>query len=209
VQDWILTRSKSWRGEGSLDEFIFDIEQVLRKKIMALEGENSPRTKKLEGAFFSMSEMVKVLYDDFLERKKLVLGEILMKGKSERKGESSKPPPTPPSPPSSPSSSSSTSNAGSHSTTSTIQKQTHKHKSNMTLLKLDVKFELPLYDGELNAENLDNWIRHIELYCRIQKIRDDETMIQLASLNMEGTALVWWESRTKHNLKKFGKTLSS
>jgi hypothetical protein len=29
----------------------------------------------------------------------------------------------------------------------------------MPLLKLDVKFELPIYDGEVNAEKLDNWIR--------------------------------------------------
>ena len=82
---------------------------------MASEGELSPRTKNLEDALFSMSEMVKVLYDDFLERKKLVLGEFFMKGKNEGKGESSKPPLSPPSPPSSPSSSSSTSNASSHS----------------------------------------------------------------------------------------------
>jgi hypothetical protein len=34
-------------------------------------------------------------------------------------------------------------------------------------------------------------------------------MIQLASLKMGGTALVWWGSRTKHDIKKFGKTLSS
>jgi hypothetical protein len=61
----------------------------------------------------------------------------------------------------------------------------------MPLLKLDVKFELPLYDGELNVEKLDNWIRIIEVYCRIQKIIDEETMIQLASLKMGGTALVW------------------
>ena len=79
----------------------------------------------------------------------------------------------------------------------------------MPLLKLDVKFEFPLYDGELNAKNLDNWIRQIEVYCRIQRIIDEETMIQLASLKMGGTALVWWESRTKQDLKKFGKTLSS
>jgi hypothetical protein len=61
----------------------------------------------------------------------------------------------------------------------------------MPLLNLDVKFELPLYDGELNAENLDNWIRQNEVYCMIQKIIDEETMIQLASLKMGGTALVW------------------
>ena len=162
-----------------------------------------------EEAFFSMSEMVKVLYDDFLERKKLVLGELFMKGKNEGKGESSKPPPTPPSPPYSPSSLSSTSNASSHSTTHTIKNKTHKHNSDMPLLKLDVKFDFPLYDGEINAEKLDNWKRQIEVYCMIQRIIDEETMIQLASLKMGGTSLVWWESRKKQDLKKFGKTLSS
>jgi hypothetical protein len=156
-----------------------------------------------------MSEMVKVLYDHFLERNKPILGEPFIKGKSEWKGESSKPPPSPPSPPSFPSSSISTSNDSSHSTTHTIQKKTHKNKSDMTLLKLDVKFEFPLYDGELNAEKLDNWIRQIEVYCRINKIIDKETMIHIGSLKMGGTALVWWERRTKHDLKKFGKTLSS
>jgi hypothetical protein len=153
-----------------------------------------------------MLETVKVLYDDFLQRKKHVVGEPLTKEKSEEKGESSKPPH---SPPSSPSSSSSTSSASSHSTTHTIQKHTHKHNSDMPLLNLDVKFDFPLYDGELNAQKLYNWIRQIEVYCRIQKIIDEETMIQLASLKMGGTALVWWESGTKKDLKKFGKTLSS
>jgi hypothetical protein len=58
-------------------------------------------------------------------------------------------------------------------------------------------------------QKLDNWIRQIEVYCRIEKIIDEETMIELTSLNMGGTTLVWWESRKKKDLKKFGKTLSS
>ena len=29
----------------------------------------------------------------------------------------------------------------------------------MPQLKLDIKFKLPIYNGELNAEKLDNWIR--------------------------------------------------
>jgi hypothetical protein len=32
----------------------------------------------------------------------------------------------------------------------------------MPLLKLDVKFELPMYDGEVNAKRLDNWVRKME-----------------------------------------------
>jgi hypothetical protein len=59
------------------------------------------------------------------------------------------------------------------------------------------------------VEKLDNWIRQIKVYCRIPKVIDEETMIQLVSLKMGGTTLVWWESRTKNDLKKFGKTLSS
>jgi len=35
----------------------------------------------------------------------------------------------------------------------------HNASTNMPLLKLDVKFELPMYNGELDAEKLDNWIK--------------------------------------------------
>jgi hypothetical protein len=78
------------------------------------------------------------------------LGEY-SKGKSE---EGEDPPQTPPpssSPPSYPSSIS--------SSKSTTKKHVHKHKNEMPLLKLDVKFKLPMYDGEFNAKRLDNWVR--------------------------------------------------
>jgi hypothetical protein len=42
----------------------------------------------------------------------------------------------------------------------------------MPLLKIDVKFELPLYDGEVNAKRLDNWVRQMEFYCSVQQIKD-------------------------------------
>jgi hypothetical protein len=69
-------------------------------------------------------------------------------------------------------------------------------------LKLDIKFELPINNGEVNAEKLDNWIRQIEVYCRIQKIQNDETKIQLASLKLDSEALIWWESNTQEEMKK-------
>jgi hypothetical protein len=111
-----------------------------------------------------------------------------------------------PSEPSSPSSSSSNNEASVHSSK---DKQKNHHSSDMSLLKLDVKFQLPTYDGELDAEKLDNWVRQLEVYCGIQKIVDDETKIQLASLKLGGTSLIWWESRTRYDLKKSGKTISS
>ena len=79
----------------------------------------------------------------------------------------------------------------------------------MPLLKLDVKFQLPTYDGELDTKNLDNWVRQLEVYCRIQRIVDDETKIQLASLKLGGTSLIWWKIKTKDDLNKNGKTISS
>jgi hypothetical protein len=60
-------------------------------------------------------------------------------------------------PPSSPSSSSSSSNGSEHSShkrKKNSKKSSHSHY--LPLLMLDVKFVLPIYDGELNAEKLDN-----------------------------------------------------
>jgi hypothetical protein len=130
-----------------------------------------------------MPEMVKVLYEDYLERKRPVLGES-SKGKSEEEEDHPQIPPSPPSsPPSSPSSSSSSSK-------SNAKKHVNKHKNEMPLLKLDVKFELPIYDGEVNAKKLDNWIRQMEVYCSVQQIKDEATQIKLASLRLAGTALI-------------------
>jgi len=42
----------------------------------------------------------------------------------------------------------------------------------------------------------------LEVYCIIQNLQEDDIKIQLASLRMEGTTLVWWESKTQEVLKK-------
>ena len=67
-------------------------------------------------------------------------------------------------------------------------------------MKLDIKFDFPTYNGELNAENLDNWIRQIEVYCKIQKLADDKAKIQLDTFCLGGTALIWWESKKREDL---------
>jgi len=61
-----------------------------------------------------------------------------------------------------------------------------------------------MYIGEVNAEKLDNWILHLEVYCRIQNLQKDDIKIQLNSLRMEGATLVWWESKTQEEIKKHG-----
>ena len=42
-----------------------------------------------------------------------------------------------------------------------------EHKKKASLIKLDVKFDLPIYDGELNAKKLDNLIKQIDVYRRV------------------------------------------
>jgi hypothetical protein len=118
-----------------------------------------------------------------LERKRPFQGESSKHDKSE---EGEEPPKTPPSPPSSPSYSS----YSSTNSTSTTRKYSHKHKHDIPLLKLDVKFELSMYDGEVNAERFDNWVRQMEVYCSVQQIKDEATQIKLASLPLVGTMLI-------------------
>ena len=72
-----------------------------------------------------------------------------------------------------------------------------------------MKFDLPVYDGELNAEKLDHWIIQIDVYCRVHNIDSERIKIQLASLCLRGTILVWWEGGTQADLKKHGKILST
>jgi hypothetical protein len=61
----------------------------------------------------------------------------------------------PPSPPSSSSSSSSSSSTNSRPLPNSPRRHC-KTPSQISSLKLDIKFELPIYNGEVNAEKLDN-----------------------------------------------------
>jgi hypothetical protein len=79
----------------------------------------------------------------------------------------------------------------------------------MPLLKLDVKFVFPMYDGEVNAEKLDNWVRQMEVYCNVQQIKYEATKIRLASLRLEGTTLIWWQSKMQHGTQQVGKIFPS
>jgi hypothetical protein len=79
----------------------------------------------------------------------------------------------------------------------------------MPLLKLDVKFELPMYDGEVNVESLDNWGKHMEVYYSVQQIKYEATQIKLASLRLTGTTLIWWQSKLQHGTEQVGNVFPS
>jgi hypothetical protein len=168
----MINKEKMIRGEGELveeDPKIGSRKRTSQSEKMALEEGLSHNEIEFQKTFFSMSEMVKVLYDDYLEQKRPILGEY-SKEKSEEGEDTRK---TPPSPPSSPS----TYSSSSTSSKSTARKHSHKHKHDMPLLKLDVKFELPMYDDEVNAERLDNWVRQMDfiVVCNQSRMRQPKS----------------------------------
>ena len=66
-----------------------------------------------------------------------------------------------------------------------------------------------MFNGEVNADNLDNWIQQLEVYLRVQNLQYDDTKIQLASLGMEDTTIVCWEAKTQKEIQKHGKIILS
>ena len=125
------------------------------------KGEETTSSIPSEGEYLKSFMRVKALVEElYQDRKKGEQGvPSHVEGKKEGGGE--EPPKTPPS-------SSSYLYGSLHSP---FEKQ--KNDFNVPQLKLDIKFELPMYNREINAENLDNWIRQIEVYCRIQKFTKD------------------------------------
>jgi hypothetical protein len=74
----MLIREKIQCGEGNLvaeNPLIGLIEKSSHSEKMASEEGLSQDEKEFQKTFLAMSKMVKVLYKDYLERKRLVLGE--------------------------------------------------------------------------------------------------------------------------------------
>ena len=67
--------------------------------------------------------------------------------------------------------------SSSFSSSSSLSTSSKKKHVKTPFLKLDVKFDLPIYNGELVAEKLDKWLKKIEVYCKAQNILDDSSRI--------------------------------
>jgi hypothetical protein len=162
----MLTRSKLHHGEGKLEEFDLEIGSR-RGRMSSPKGEETtlsiPSKGEFMKAFMIMKTMVEEFYQD--QKKGEQGGPSHIEGKKEGGGE--EPPKTPPTSPS----------FLDGSIPSPFEKQKTKVDLNMPHLKLDIKFELPVSNGELNAEKLDNWIHQIEVYYRIQKFTEDDVKI--------------------------------
>ena len=147
----MLTRSKLKLGEGELVEDNPEIGRVYPKRRMEKENPLEIESQFMN-SFMAMRAMVEEMYREFKKgrgeststpEQGKGIEEPLLVAHLEDKGKGEEPPPsTPPFRP-------------------------KNKKKKISLIKLDVKFDLPIYDGELNAEQLDNWLRQIDVYCRV------------------------------------------
>jgi hypothetical protein len=199
----MLTRAKHKQGEGTLNNFNPEVGRVSIRNKMVEEDKHDEQEKNFHMVFYRMSEMIERMYGDYEKR---------MKNKGNKKeahadGDSSVNQGDggdPPEPLSSPLSYSSSSSKHSHNS----HHSSHKASFKKLLLNINVKFSLPMFNGDVNPEKLDNWIRQVEVCCRVQHIDEEEVKIQMDSLQLEGTGLIWWERKIQDE-SKCGKILSS
>ena len=139
----MLTRSRLKRGEGQLETLNPNIGRAYQRKKMTDESYREEDEKAFHKAFYQMSDRVEKMFVDYQERleKKKEKKENAQNNALGKGGD-----------PSEPSSPSSYSSFEISSTTSlNPKKQPEKAKSNLAYLKLDIKFDFPTYNGELNA----------------------------------------------------------
>jgi hypothetical protein len=66
-----------------------------------------------------------------------------------------------------------------------------------------------MYNGEVNAKSLDNWVIQMEVYCNVQQIKDEATQIKLASLRLAGKTLICWQSKLQNRTQQVGNVFPS
>jgi hypothetical protein len=149
----MLTRAKHKQGEGTLKTFNHEIGRASRKKKMDEEDKHDEHEKNFHMVFYWMSDMVEQMYGDYemrMEKKGNKKEGLTYENASLNQGVGG----DPPEPPYSPSSFSSSSSNHSHHS----HHYNHKYSFKKPLLKLDVKFYLPMSNGDANPKKIDNWI---------------------------------------------------
>jgi hypothetical protein len=54
------------------------------------------------------------------------------------------------------------------------------------------KMEVSMYEGELNVEELIDWISYFDKYFEYEEI-DDEKKVKHAMTRLKGHASLWWD----------------
>ena len=76
------------------------------------------------------------------------------------------------------------------------QQQAH----NPDHLRVDTRFQLPKFNGQSNGEVVDSWIRSLSTYFNTCPDMTEVTKLQIAALQLEGIAQVWWDTEKEKDL---------
>lgn len=67
---------------------------------------------------------------------------------------------------------------------------------NTPQFKLDTKINIPRFDDNLDADQLDAWLWCLEAYFQTQHITNIQN-IMVAKVHMENLALAWWNAHVQ------------
>eukprot|EP01018_Ginkgo_biloba_P039053 Gb_05300 [translate_table: standard] len=69
-----------------------------------------------------------------------------------------------------------------------------------SLIQIDTKIKLVPFDGSIDAEKVDAWIRDLEVYFESQGFADDQRCL-FAKLKLTKHSLLWWDSLCSRRAK--------
>lgn len=142
----MLIRNKLQRGEGELEPFNPEAGRAPRRINMDEDEAHIEEKRNFRKTFYSMAENISQLV---LRLEKAEERNPKGQGSTHGNGREEAPP----------SSSGSEGSSSSHHHNCRNSKDASKKPT----LKLDVKFDIPIFSGESTAEKLNNWIRQIEV----------------------------------------------
>ena len=74
-----------------------------------------------------------------------------------------------------------------------IQPTSSQHSIVQNPFRVELKVDIKVFDGRMDAESLETWIQALEVYFSYQAYTD-EKWIDFSRLKMGRKALLWWES---------------
>lgn len=61
-------------------------------------------------------------------------------------------------------------------------------------LKLEVKFDLKSFGRDTNIEKLNQWLKQLEVFLKVQKVEYVWEKIEIIEPKLERSAFIWWEA---------------
>lgn len=154
LHEYMLTQNKLQKGGGMLNSFDPKVGRAQRRRKM----ENEEARWEEEHNFHKVFYIWHRKWTSYFSENEQALGHEKKdaddNGSTNHEGGGEEPPPSP------------SSSDGSHHSN-----HDSKHTSKKPFFKLDIKFDLPMYNGECSAKNFNNCIRQIKVYFQIQNIK--------------------------------------